>query len=147
MPIVFATYPLLAGVKKAELIFDLVFFISVTSVLLQGTTLSYVAKLLHVDLPPKAKRRVGFDFEAGDNIKSEMQEVIIDHSAFAVGRRIVDLHVPSTVNILAIKRGPYFIAPNGETKLLENDLLQVLAEDSKALEQFYEALGIRRLSL
>jgi cell volume regulation protein A len=147
VPIVFATYPLLAGVKKAELIFDLVFFISVTSVLLQGTTLSYVAKLLHVDLPPKAKRRIGFDFEAGDNIKSEMKEVTIDQTAFAVGRRIVDLHVPATVNILAIKRGPYFIAPNGETRLLENDLLQVLAEDSKSLDEFYDALGIRHPSV
>ena len=46
MPIVFATYPLMAGIGKAEIIFNLVFFISVTSVLLQGTTLAYVAKLL-----------------------------------------------------------------------------------------------------
>jgi cell volume regulation protein A len=43
VPIVFATYPLLAGIPKAELIFNLVFFISISFVLLQGTTLSYVA--------------------------------------------------------------------------------------------------------
>src|SRR5690606_20828883 len=48
VPIVFATYPLLAGIEKANMIFNIVFFISVTSVLIQGTTLSIVAKWLKV---------------------------------------------------------------------------------------------------
>jgi cell volume regulation protein A len=77
VPIVFATYPLLAGIVKADRIFNLVFFISVTSVLLQGTTLAYVAKLLHVSVPAKAKRRIGMDFELTDNLKSEMQEFVL----------------------------------------------------------------------
>jgi cell volume regulation protein A len=118
VPIVFATYPLLAGIPKAELIFNLVFFISITSVLLQGTTLSYVAKLLHVTIPPKAKRRIGLDFELTDNIKSEMQEVILTANSKSVGKRIVDLTIPPTINILAIKRAGVYISPNGSTKLL-----------------------------
>src|SRR5690606_15033395 len=44
VPIVFATYPLLAGIEKADVIFNIVFFISVTSVVIQGTTLPIVAK-------------------------------------------------------------------------------------------------------
>ncbi len=56
VPIVFATYPMIAGLEKSEMIFNLVFFISITSVLAQGTTLAYVAKLLHVVTPAKAKR-------------------------------------------------------------------------------------------
>ncbi len=46
VPIVFATYPLIAGVDKAQMIFNIVFFISVTSVLIQGTTLGLVARWL-----------------------------------------------------------------------------------------------------
>jgi cell volume regulation protein A len=46
VPIVFATYPLLEGVTKADMIFNLVFFIVITSVLFQGTTLPFVAKAL-----------------------------------------------------------------------------------------------------
>jgi cell volume regulation protein A len=57
VPSVFATYPLIAGLEKGELIFSLVFFISVTSVLFQGATLAYVANLLHVALPTTVKRR------------------------------------------------------------------------------------------
>jgi cell volume regulation protein A len=140
VPIVFATYPLLAGIPKADLIFNLVFFISVTSVLLQGTTLSYVAKLLHVTVPPKVKRRVGLDFEETDKIKSEMQEIVLGEKSKATGKRIVDLIIPATVNILAIQRSDVFIAPNGSTKLMANDILYVLAEDKTSLEMLSQSL-------
>jgi len=141
VPIVFATYPLLAGIPKAEIIFNLVFFISITSVLLQGTTLAFVAKLLHVSLPAKAKKRMGLDFETTDKIKSELQKIIVTESSKAVGKRIVELNIPVTVNILAIKRGSLYIVPNGSTKLTTNDILYILAEDKSSIEilgQFLE---------
>ncbi len=134
VPIVFATYPLLAGIPKADLIFNLVFFISVSSVLLQGTTLAYVAKLLHVTLPPGIKRRTGFDFELSDNIKAEMKEITIATGARAAGKRIVQLSIPPTINILAVKRGGAYIAPKGSTKLQAGDVLSVLAEDKNAFD-------------
>ncbi len=143
VPIVFATYPLLAGIAKADLIFNLVFFISVTSVLLQGTTLSFVARVLHVAVPATVKRRIGFDFEAGDAIKSEMQEIFLPEESKAVGKRIVELHIPTTVNILAIKRSDVFIAPNGSTKLMAGDILHILAEDKRSLEGLGDALGVK----
>ena len=142
VPIVFATYPLLAGIPKAELIFNLVFFISITSVLLQGTTLSYVAKLLHVTVPPKAKRRIGLDFETTDKIKSALQKVMLPESSGAIGKRIVDLMIPATVNILAIKRGDVYLAPNGSTKLQANDILYVLAEEKHSLDTLFQTLEI-----
>lgn len=142
VPIVFATYPLLAGIPKADLIFNLVFFISVTSVALQGTTLSFVARLLHLTVPAKAKRRVGLDFELHDKIKSELQELILTDNSPAIGKRIVALGVPATVNILAIKRNDVYISPVGSTKLHANDILVVLAEDKKALELFMQTLLI-----
>src|SRR5206468_5168672 len=122
--------------------FNLVFFISVTSVLLQGTTLSFVAKLLHVSVPAKAKRRMGVDFELTDNIKSEMRQLVLDGNAEAIGKRIVELSIPATVNILAVKRGNVYIAPNGYTKLQKDDVLSVLAEDEQALELFHQLLGL-----
>src|SRR5690606_4112225 len=51
VPIVFATYPMLAGIEKADMIFNIVFFISVTSVLIPDTSLPAVARWLHVALP------------------------------------------------------------------------------------------------
>jgi cell volume regulation protein A len=142
VPIVFATYPLLEGIPKADLIFNLVFFISVTSVLLQGTTLSFVAKLLNVSVPAKAKRRIGMDFELTDSIKTEMQEIVLTSRSTAIGKRIVELQLPGKINILAIKRGDVYIAPNGSTRLQENDILSILAEDKMSLELLTQSLGI-----
>jgi cell volume regulation protein A len=142
VPIVFATYPLLEGIPKADLIFNLVFFISVTSVLLQGTTLSFVARLLKVSVPAKAKRRIGMDFETTDHIKTELQELVLTPGAAAAGKRIVDLSVPATVNILAIHRQGVYIAPNGSTRLMADDIISVLAEDKLSMQQLKAALGI-----
>ena len=141
VPIVFATYPLLAGIPKAELIFDLVFFISVSSVLLQGTTLAYVAKLLHVAVPGSLKKRVGLDFEQSDKIQGELEKVAVPKGSRVVGKRIVELSLPATINIVAIKRSDVYIAPNGSTKLMANDVLHILAEEKGSLEEVDELLA------
>src|SRR5690606_31170781 len=74
VPIVFATYPLLAGIDKADMIFNIVFFISVTSVIIQGTTLSIVAKWLNVALPEKVKKITEIDKFILNLPKSSLQE-------------------------------------------------------------------------
>jgi len=51
VPIVLATFPLMAGVPDADIIFNVVFFIVLTSVLIQGTSIPIVAKLLKLDAP------------------------------------------------------------------------------------------------
>ncbi|RYY99965.1 MAG: potassium/proton antiporter [Chitinophagaceae bacterium] len=141
VPIVFATYPLLAGIEKAELIFNLVFFISVTSVLLQGTTLPFVARLLRVSVPRSTDPARVQDFEHHDNIKRELQELLLPEGAPAIGKRIVELNVPAALNILAVKRNGLYIAPNGTTRLLAHDVLYVLAEDERAVALLSESLS------
>jgi cell volume regulation protein A len=140
VPIVFATYPLLAGIPKAELIFNLVFFISVTSVLLQGTTLSHMAKWLHVSVPQKAKRRTDLDIHLEENVKSEMQEISLMPGSSAIGRKVVQLSIPPTVSIIAIKRKDIFIVPVGSTELMRDDVLYILAEDKRGLDLMNETI-------
>jgi cell volume regulation protein A len=71
-----------------------------------------------------------------------MQQLAIPENSKAIGKRIVELAFPATVNILAVKRGEMYIAPNGSTILQLNDVLSVLAEDKKSLALLLEALGI-----
>jgi cell volume regulation protein A len=97
--------------------------------------------LLHVSVPAKAKRRIGTDFELTDNLKSELQQLVLGENAYAIGKRIVQLAIPPTVNILAVKRGDMYIAPNGSTMLQANDVIAVLAEDKKSLDLLKQALG------
>src|SRR5690606_4437157 len=77
VPIVFATYPMLAGIDKADMIFNIVFFISVTSVLIQGTSLPAVARWLHVALPESVKPPEKESLLAPELTKAVMREIEI----------------------------------------------------------------------
>lgn len=125
VPIVFATYPLLAGIEKANMIFNIVFFISVTSVLIQGTTLSIVAKWLKVALPEKDKPLSEVDYFTVESPKSNLQEFTILPDYFAVNKRIVDLNFPKDSFIVIIKRKDQYIRPGGSTILEAGDVLSV----------------------
>lgn len=135
VPIVFATYPLLAGIDKANMIFNIVFFISVTSVLLQGTTLSIVAKWLHVDLPEKAKPIAANDRYILDLPKSAMKEIIVPPNSFVINKRIVDIHFPKSAFIIMIKRKGNFVRAGGLTIIESNDTLVVLLDNEDSLSQ------------
>lgn len=140
VPIVFATYPLLAGIEKAPVIFNIVFFISVTSVLIQGTTLSIVAKWLNVALPQKVKKLTEIDKIMLNLPKSSMKEVEVNTDFFAVNKRIVDLNFPTTAFIVMIQRGERYIRPGGSTIIKENDRLMVIADKDEDFEKVTESL-------
>jgi potassium/hydrogen antiporter len=136
VPIVFATYPMIAGLEQSSMIFNLVFFISVTSVLLQGTTLGLAARLLHVALPGSVKRReLGID--QYDRVKGAMRTARIHEGSLAVGKKIVELKVPYSVYIMAIGRDGHYIQPNGSTQIVEEDVLYFLADDNASLDEMF----------
>ncbi len=140
VPIVFATYPLLAGIENANMIFNIVFFISVTSVLIQGTTLSVVANWLKVALPEKAKRLSATDLLLSENPKAEMKEVVIELDYLVVNKKIVEIGFPKNAIIAMIKRGDTYITPNGSTKIEALDTLIVLADRPSIFEEVNKVL-------
>lgn len=140
VPIVFATFPLLAGIEKANMIFNIVFFISVTSVLIQGTSLTTVAKWLKVLLPVDVKVKTRTDIELEDTVKSELIEIILPATSPSLGKEIVQLNFPKTAIISMIEREGKYIIPNGATVLNRGDKLLILSEDKQSLENVFECL-------
>lgn len=140
VPIVFATYPLLAGIDKANMIFNIVFFISVTSVLIQGTTLSIVAKWLRVAVPEGEKRITEIDHLLSDLPKSLLKEFEIQPHYYAVNKRIVDLDFPNSAFISVIKRNGEYIRPGGSTAIEKNDILMVLADNQEEFDKVDDCL-------
>lgn len=141
-PIVFATYPLIAGVHYADTIFNLVFFISVSSVLVQGTTLTQVARWLHVDVPEKVKRRFPLDLELREDSKSELVEFDIPEGSEAVGKRIVQLNLPKSSLIVLIHRQDKYLNPDGDTVIQAGDHLLVLADRKESSPVIRQRFGI-----
>ncbi len=142
VPIVFATYPLLAGIDKANIIFNIVFFVSITSVLIQGTTLSLVAKWLGVGLRDKAKPLSPTDELLAENPKTIMKEIRLKEGAPVVGLKIVDLHFPKNAIIAMIERNGNYHTPSGSTELHTNDKLVVLTDKVEILDEVYVSLKI-----
>ncbi|HMN03549.1 MULTISPECIES: potassium/proton antiporter [Geobacter] len=128
VPIVLATFPLMAGVDKAEMIFNIVFFIVFTSALLQGSTIPLTARWLGLDAPISAKPRRPFEFEPSDEEKGELVEVEISSASSAVNRQIVDLHLPPGSLIVLIQRRGEFVVPGGGTLIEAGDTVHLLAE-------------------
>ncbi|MEX2565655.1 MAG: potassium/proton antiporter, partial [Cyclobacteriaceae bacterium] len=126
VPIVFATFPLIAGIDESSMIFNVVFFIVLTSVALQATTLSLAAKLLHLSVPDGLKRRSLLDIELSEDFKNALVEVELDGNSHVIGKRIVELDFPKTCLIVLINRADKYITPNGLTELQAGDKLMVM---------------------
>ncbi|KYG83001.1 K+/H+ antiporter [Roseivirga seohaensis] len=144
VPIVFATYPLIAGIEKASMIFNIVFFISLSSVLIQGTTLSVIAKWLNVALPEDSKPKSPLDELLSETAKAIMVEIKMPENGVAVNKKIVELNFPKTALIAMINRDNKFITPNGATEILAEDTLVVLSDTQEGIGQVYECLQIEQ---
>lgn len=128
MPIVLATYPKLAGIPGSDFFFNMVFFVVLTSVLLQGTSIPLVAKWLNVSAPRREKQLYPIENIEGQGWKSTLIETRIPPFSWAVGRAIYQLGLPMDYLIVLIKRGDDFIVPNGGIVIQQNDILLGLAE-------------------
>ena len=142
VPIIFATYPLVAGIPVAKDIFNLVFFISVSSVLLQGTTLPMVAQWLHVRVPENIKRKFPLDFELKEDFSSELVELDIPGTSPAVGKVVMNLKLPKTALIVLIHRDGKYITANGQTEIMPRDHLLVMTDSKETVREVFKTFNI-----
>lgn len=134
VPIVLATFPLLAGVPQAHTLFNVVFFIVLTSVLLQGTTLPLVATWLGVREPLPLPAANPISYTPTGHSRNALVEIEVQQGSDADGQRIVDLHLPPDALVILIHRGGEFLIPKGATRLEAGDSLQVLAREDELRE-------------
>ncbi len=139
VPIIFATYPLIAGVEHANLIFNIVFFITIVSLLIQGTTVNYMAKLLRLAVNEKEE---AFPIDLPETIKSALSEIEVVPVLLEKGDRLRDLTLPPHTLVVMIKRDDHYFVPTGNTQLVLNDKLLVLSDNDEELKKTYQSLGI-----
>ncbi len=128
VPIILATFPLLAGVAHADLIFNVVFFVVLTSVLLQGTSIPLVARWLGLDAPVVPQKLYPIEFTPMGEFKSELKELAIPSGSRVDGKAIVELGLPDDFLVILIARDDDFVLPSGGTVLKAGDTLLVLSE-------------------
>ena len=123
VPIIFATYPVVANVEGSNMIFNIVFFITIVSLIVQGTSVSFVARLLHLSTPLE---KTGNDFgvELPEEIDTDLSDMTITMEMLNEADTLKDMNLPKGTLVMIVKRGDEFLIPNGTLKLHVGDKLQ-----------------------
>ena len=129
-PIIFATYPVVAGIPGSQQIFNVVFFITLLSLIIQGMTISAGARMLHLDLPQE-KEGNEFGVELPEEIDSQLMDQTLTAEMLKNGNRLADMDIPKGTLVMLVKRGNEFIIPNGQVELYEGDKLLFISENPK----------------
>lgn len=130
VPIIFATYPVVANVEGADQIFNIVFFITLLSLILQGTTLPFFARKLGLSAPME---KTGNDFgvELPDEIDTDLTDITVTPAMIADGDTLKDMSLPQGTLVMIVKRGTEFLVPNGSLHLQVGDKLLLISEGAK----------------
>jgi cell volume regulation protein A len=147
VPIIFAIYPLVENVPHAELIFNIVFFCTLVSLLVQGTSLPMIARWLNLTEKPRQidKKIENFDVDFSDEIKSVTTEIEITPKMLENGDQIMDLSLPDHTLIVLVRRGDNYLVPTGQTVLKEKDKILIITDNHEALVETYKNMGIENV--
>ncbi|WP_041284889.1 potassium/proton antiporter [Desulfoscipio gibsoniae] len=131
VPIVLATYPLVAGLENSNLIFNVVFFVVLTSALIQGSTIPYLANLLGLSVGEKVTPTHSLELVSMGKTNTEIMEILIKEESSALDQEVQNLELPKDVLIAAIIRDDRVVTPYGGTKILLGDILYVMVPKAK----------------
>lgn len=142
VPIIFATYPQIADIPHADLIFNIVFFITILSLVVQGMSIPSFAQWLGLGEPaPKTSNTFGMALP--DEIKSAMSEIEITEELLKNGDLLMNLPLPDNTLVAMLKRNNSYIVPKGKTHLCPGDKLLVFTDNDTELINTYANLGIK----
>lgn len=142
VPIIFATYPLVENIPHGELIFNVVFIVTIISLSLQGTTVSGMANALGV---ARKEKESSFGDAFQDRMKSEFTEVDVNEQMLAPGNTLKEINLPKhTLVIMVCRDGDYFV-PQGDTELTLGDKLLILSDRNEELQAHYKELGLNEV--
>ena len=128
VPIIFATYPVVADIDGADQIFNIVFFITLLSMIIQGSTISWAAKKLNLNLPLQ-KEGNDFGIELPDEIDTTLKDIEVTEKMLENGNKIEDMNIPKGTLVMIVKRGNRHIIPNGSLILQAGDKLLLISEN------------------
>lgn len=128
VPIIFATYPVVAGIEGSGQIFNIVFFVTLISLLVQGTTVISSARRLGLD-KGEEEGEDAFGVELPDGMPTSLSTVTLTEQSLAGGATLRDMHLPAGSLVMMIRRGGRYIVPNGTRRLHPGDELLIIREE------------------
>lgn len=126
VPIILATFPLTAGLKIGPYIFNLVFFITLTSALVQGWSIPLAARLFRVRGKDVIDKHIPIEMTDSVKTNNDLLDLIIPENSFVIGKTLAELNLPPESLITVIYRDNDYIVPSGGSILEKGDTILVL---------------------
>ena len=139
VPIIFATYPWVAKIEGSEVLFNVVFIMTILSLVVQGTTVSSMAELLGLAYTEKESM---FENALQDKVKSAFTEISVTEQMLSVGNTLNKVALPdNTLVVMVCRDGDYFV-PKGNAELQMGDKLLILSDRNDELHTHYKEYGV-----
>lgn len=119
VPIIFSTNAITAGIENSQVIFNMVFYMVVFSVMIQGMTLKPLAKYLGLLDPVSEADADTIDLEELEELS--LKKLYLDRKSEYVNKEIKELNLPKSMHIISIRRGDEDITPRGDVILKAGD--------------------------
>jgi cell volume regulation protein A len=150
VPVVLATFPVIAEVPRSLEFFNIVFFAVLLSTLLQGSTFEPLARRLRVTTTEPALPQPLTEAGTIRGLGAEVLEYAVGQDDAIAGARVRELGLPREALVTVIVRGREAIPPRGSTRVSAGDRLHLLvrqdmAKDLIALTDRWRGDRARRL--
>ena len=142
VPIIFALYPITEGIEGADYLFNVVFLVTIISLVVQGTTVSGMANWLNLSFK---ERESTFKFTVPDQISSEFSEIEVNGAMLKKGCTLRNISLPGHTLVVMVYRGGQYFVPKGDTELKKGDKLLVVSDNNDELISKVEEMGIENI--
>jgi len=139
VPIILATFPLLAGLDNAKLYFNVAFIVVLMSLMLQGWTIAPLARMLRLEVPPRARPLQYIDLDIPGQFYHKLVGYQLEADSFAIGKSPAQLPLPQEVEVAAVIRDTRVLNINTAGALRADDYVYLLAipEHLEALNRMF----------
>ena len=142
VPIIFALYTITHNVANSDYIFNVVFLVTIISLILQGTTVSGMANWLGLSYEEPQQT---FKLTVPDHIRSEFSEIEVNDALLKNGDTLKDIRLPGHTLVVMVYRNDKYFVPKGLTQLLSGDKLLVVSDNNDELLQKIKDMGIENV--
>src|SRR5690554_564843 len=143
VPIVLALFPIIANIPDAQLVFHAAFFIVLVSLLVQGTTMTPLARFLRLEVPADDEpfQRLPLDAPAtGDH---ELMLFPLRGENWKTPRRLGQLRFPDNTSVAGVFRNRVCLQPKRDLEVSSGDMVAMFATPA-VLPQLSKALSGRQ---
>ena len=127
-PILFALCPVVAGLENSSEMFNIVFIITLLSLMIRGTSLGSMARWLNLSYMEDPKPET-FGMDIPEEM-GMMRDHVVTEEDLAGGATLRDLHLPHGIRVMMVRRGERFLVPHGSMVLEAGDHLVIIIGES-----------------